>query len=110
MAKFNYINTDDWFESEYIRNRVQAIVEDRLADDSRQEECRHLMRFWWHMSMGYTEITYNELERNISPEKMCVLNELFEAIGNGSEYVLTWIEKCENTLPKIDELRSANPS
>jgi hypothetical protein len=95
---------EDWFHDHIQADRVGAIVVERLADDRIQEECRYLMRLKWHFHMGYEEVSYEELQRFVSAEKMKLLDELFACIAT-RDYVgiETWVERCESELPVIED-------
>jgi hypothetical protein len=40
------------------------------------------MRLWWHLDMGYQEVSYQELQQYVSPSKMARLDRLFDAMAD----------------------------
>lgn len=90
------LKLSDSFEDEKQISRIQDIIQYRLADDRNQQECRYLMRFWWQFSVSYQEVTLEELENFVSPEKLQIILELLTAIENGSGSIIAWIDKYEN--------------
>ena len=77
---------------------------DRLADDRFQEECRYLMRLWWHLQMAYQEVSYSQLERNVSLEKLALLDELFRAIADADyESIDNWVQVCESSVDLLED-------
>ena len=95
---------DDWFRDQTQADRVGGIIVDRLADDRIQEECRYLMRLKWHFHMGYQEVSYEELQRYVSAEKMKMLDELFAQIA-AKDYVGIdkWADRCKEELPVVQD-------
>ena len=78
------------------RRRVQQVVQDRLADDEDQDECRYIMRFWWQLAMSYTEVTLEELREHVHEPKLTAIEALIDAIRSSSDDVQTWIDATEN--------------
>jgi hypothetical protein len=103
-------NKEVWFRNEAQLEDVRRIIHDRLADDTYQNECRYLMRFWYHLTMPYQEVSYNELKKNVSKHKMDILEELFDAIDSSFEYIDSWIYKYESELPSLEERPRSNLS
>lgn len=62
------------------RRRVQQAVHDRLADDQDQDSCRYIMRFWWQLSMSYTEVTLEQLREYVHEPKLTAIERLIDAI------------------------------
>ncbi|MEZ0115635.1 hypothetical protein ABH920_009676 [Catenulispora sp. EB89] len=83
------------------RQRVQQVVQDRLADDEDQDECRYIMRFWWQLSMSYTEVTLEQLREHVHEPKLSAIEALIDAIRSSSEAVQTWIDAAEDDFPII---------
>ena len=92
-----------WFRDERQLDEVRAIVHDRLANDRYQQECRYLMRFWWHLRMSYEEVAYEDLLLHLSDRKIKVLEALFDAIDTSHDAIDDWIKKQENDWPMIDK-------
>jgi hypothetical protein len=82
---------------------VRDIIQSRLADDRNQNECRYLMRFWWQLSMGYQEVTLQELEQNIAGEKLEIILKLLSALGKDYQAIDNWIEYHSNALEIIQD-------
>jgi hypothetical protein len=82
---------------------VQDIVHSRLADDRNQTECRYLMRFWWQLIMNYREVTLQELEENITAEKLEIVLKLLNAVGKDYQAIDDWIVQYRNTLEVIQD-------
>ncbi len=60
------------------------------------------MRFWWQLAMGYQEVTLQELEEHISPEKYTIILELLHATQTGYAAIDTWIARY-GTLPVVQD-------
>lgn len=58
------------FRDKAQRRRAQAVIEERLADDRDQDECRYLMRFVWQLAMTYQEVSTHELQAHVSAGKL----------------------------------------
>ncbi len=96
--------TDTWFRDEIQMKAVRAVIADRLADDRYQQECRYLMRLRWHLCMSYQEVSYTQLRRHVSPEKLELLDELFQLIAEAKHDAIDlWIDRCEADYPVIDQ-------
>lgn len=91
-----------WFRDERQRAQVRMIVMERLADDLYQQECRYLMRFWWHLEMTYQEVSYEELKLHLSGRKMEVLETLFDAIEGSHSAVDEWISQQQKNWPRLE--------
>ena len=82
---------------------VREIVQTRLADDERQEECRYLMRFWWQLIMTYREVVIEELEENLSLMKFTIIKNLIDATDESHEAIDEWIQVCIKDFPVIED-------
>lgn len=71
----------EWFRDESQLQTVREVLHARFADTRSQEECRYLMRLWWHLDMGYQEVSYDELCQFVSPSKLARLNKLFDLMA-----------------------------
>lgn len=83
------------------RKRLQQIVMNRLADDRDQDECRYLMRFWWQLSMSYTEVTIEELREHLHEPKLAAVEALIAAMRSSADEVQAWIAQAETTFPVV---------
>jgi hypothetical protein len=83
------------------RERLRQIVINRLADDRDQDECRYLMRFWWQLSMSYTEVTIEELREHVHEPKLAAIEALVAAMRSSAEEVQAWIAQAEVTFPVV---------
>ncbi|MEU9100036.1 hypothetical protein [Streptomyces sp. NPDC048361] len=83
------------------RQCVQALIDSRLADDREPQECRHLMRFWWQLSMPYREVSLAELRLNVSQQKLDVVTELIRAIRSSHEEIDAWLSGTVQTFPVL---------
>ncbi|MEO0964887.1 MAG: hypothetical protein AAFY08_07175 [Planctomycetota bacterium] len=103
-------NSENWFTSATQREAVCDLVESRLADVADQEECRYLMRLWWHLrGHGCNYVQYRELEANLSPEKMKLVDELLAAIEEGEPSVDDWIQRVSILEPVDERCASLSP-
>jgi hypothetical protein len=87
------------------REQQQAardVVQNHLADDRDQNECRYLMRFSWQLAMGYQEVTLRELEEHLSPENHAIILELLHATQTGYAAIDAWIARY-GTLPVVQD-------
>ncbi|MBR7835561.1 hypothetical protein KDL01_19955 [Actinospica durhamensis] len=84
-----------------LRERVQFVIHDRLADDLDQDECRYIMRLWWQLSMRYTEVTLEQLREHVHEPKLTAIEELIAAIRSAPADVEAWIDTAENDFPII---------
>ncbi len=82
---------------------VREVVQTRLADDRNQEQCRYLMRFWWQLSMSYREVGIEELEENLTPAKLAIINDLLEAASHGHDAIDKWVHKYSKELAVIKD-------
>ncbi|MFO0748458.1 MAG: hypothetical protein U1F43_22750 [Myxococcota bacterium] len=87
-----------WFRDEAQRDRVRSIVRERVADDRRQDECRYLMRFWWHLIMPYREVSYDELREHLEPPALALIDALLAAIEAGHAAIDGWADRAESAL------------
>lgn len=55
------------FRDEHQRRQVQELIQDRLADDRAQDECRY---FVWQLSMSYREITMDAPREHVDQGKL----------------------------------------
>ena len=83
------------------RKRVQQIVLNRVADDRDQDECRYIMRFWWQLSMSYTEVTVEELREHVHEPKLAAIERLIAAMRTSAEAVQAWIAEAEIAFPVV---------
>jgi hypothetical protein len=83
------------------RKRLQQIVMNRLADDRDQDECRYLMRFWWQLSMSYTEVTIEELREHLHEPKLAAVEALIAAMRSSADEVQAWIAQAETTFAVV---------
>jgi hypothetical protein len=97
------IDLSGGFRDDAQRRRVQAVIHDRLADDRKQDECRHLMRFWWQLSMSYQEVTAEELRTNVGEAKLDVIESLIRAIRSSPDQIDAWIRTTEQAFPVIHD-------
>ena len=94
---------DSWFRDEGQKESVCSVIMDRLADDRYQQECRYLVRLWWHIRMSYQEVSYAQLRTHVSVKKLESLDELFQSIADRDhDAVDRWIENCEDVYPVVD--------
>jgi putative transposase len=63
--------------------RAQAVIQERLADDRKQNECLYLTRFAWQLLMTYQEVTTRELRTHVGAAKL-------EAVAYGPNEVWSW--------------------
>jgi hypothetical protein len=91
----------DGFRDEHQRHRVAALIQQRIADDRDQDECRYLMRFCWQLSMTYDEVTMPALREHLTEAKLPVISELVQAIRQSPDSVDAWIHAVEDTWPVI---------
>jgi len=97
-------DTDNWFRDIDQANSVREVIKTRLADDRVQEECRYLERLVWHTMMGYREVSYSELEKYMSPNKMFILGELFHFVARADHSSIDrWVIHYESELPIIED-------
>jgi hypothetical protein len=87
------------FRDELQRRRARAVIQDRLADDRKQDECRYLMRFCWQLLMPYREVSEEELQAHVAPGKL----EALEAIRTSPDQIDIWIVSAENAFPIIHD-------
>jgi hypothetical protein len=83
------------------RGRAQQVVHDRLADDRDQDECRFIMRFWWQLSMSYSEVTLEQLREHVHEPKLTAIEGLIEAIRSSAQDVELWITAMEEAFPVV---------
>jgi hypothetical protein len=88
------------FSHKKQQQAARDVVQNHLADDRDQNECRYLMRFWWQLAMGYQEVTLEELEEHLSPAKHAIILELLHATQTGYAAIDAWIARY-STLPVI---------
>ncbi|MFC5185393.1 hypothetical protein [Actinomadura harenae] len=81
--------------------RMRAVIHSCLADDRRQEECRYLMRFWWQLSMSYTEVSPEELRTHVGERKLAAVEALITAIRTSPERIDAWLDVIELEFPAI---------
>ncbi|MFB6821282.1 hypothetical protein ACFCXA_06790 [Streptomyces virginiae] len=93
----------DGFRDDGQRGCVQAVVHSRLADDREPQECRYLMRFWWQLSMGYQEVSLEELRLNVGRQKLDALMELISAIRSSHDEIDAWLDAAEKRFPVIQD-------
>jgi arginine utilization protein RocB len=89
------------FRDEVQRQRVQLVIHDRFADDRNQDECRYIMRFWWQLSMSYTEVTAEQLMQHVNEPKLTALEELIDAIRSSAEAIDAWAASAEAAFPIV---------
>ena len=102
--KFNS-GKDSWFRDDAQRWAAREIIKARLADDRYQEECRYLMRFWWHLEMPYQEVSYIELRNHLSEQKLEALEALFDVIDTSYQRIDVWLQR----YSLLDELGRPPP-
>jgi len=91
----------EWFQNESQLNSVREALHSRFADVGSQEECRYLMRLWWHLDMGYQEVSYEELQQFVSPPKMSMLNLLFDSMARRDyESIDKWVRQVTREMPE----------
>ncbi|WP_328442765.1 hypothetical protein [Amycolatopsis sp. NBC_00438] len=83
--------------------RAQAVIEERLADDREQDECRYLMRFMWQLAMTYQEVSARELQAHVSVGKLNAVEALIEAIRCSPDRIDAWILSAEQAFPIIHD-------
>ncbi|MFF4591469.1 hypothetical protein [Amycolatopsis sp. NPDC001319] len=91
------------FRDEAQRRRAQAVIQERLADDREQDECRYLMRFVWQLAMPYQEVTTRELQAHVTAGKLEAIEALIEAVRCSPDQVDAWIVSTEQTFPVIHD-------
>ena len=67
------------FRDEAQRRRAQGVIQERLADDREQDECRYLVRFVWQLAMTYPDVSLRELRSHVSVAKLEAVEALIEA-------------------------------
>ncbi len=92
LSGINFYDTSTWFINDLQRSAVREVVFE-MADDTYQEECRYLTRFWWYLADYPYNFRPEELDRYVSPTKLQMLEELFRAIASNPEAVKDWIQK-----------------
>src|SRR5262245_20952086 len=102
--------TDRWFSSAEQLDRVSDIIMTRLADDHFQEECRYILRFWWHLRMSYREVSHLELEAYVSKGKLEIIDQLLAAIDAGPDAVDRWVADCRLLPPVVDRRDEVVPT
>ena len=85
------------------RRRAQSVIEERLADDREQDECRYLMRFVWQLAMTYREVTRRELEAHVRADKLEAVEALIDAIRSSPDRIDAWIHSTERAFPVIHD-------
>ncbi|WP_330310598.1 hypothetical protein OHS17_01000 [Streptomyces sp. NBC_00523] len=93
----------DGFRDVEQRQRVQAMIASRLADDREPQGCRYLMRFWWQLSMPYREVSVAELRLNVGQQKPEVAVELVSAIRASHEEIGAWLCGSVQTFPVLQD-------
>jgi hypothetical protein len=91
------------FRDERQRRRVQTMIEERIADDRDQDECRYLMRFLWQLSMTNDEVTMPELREHVDEAKLRVISELIRAIRLSPDSIDAWIQTAADAWPCIHD-------
>ncbi|WP_157429828.1 hypothetical protein [Actinomadura oligospora] len=91
------------FRDEEQLTRVRAVIEWRLADDRRQQECRYLMRFWWQLSMPYREVSLEELRAHLGERKLAAVEALIAAIRTSPERIDAWADVVEPEFPVVHD-------
>jgi hypothetical protein len=81
------------FSHDGQQQTARDVVQNRLADDRDQNECRYLMRFWWQLAMSYQEVTLEELEEQLSAEKHAIILELLHATQTSYAAIDAWIAR-----------------
>jgi hypothetical protein len=95
---------ETWFRDNEQDNSVATLILHRLADDMIQNECRYLCRLIWHFHMGYQEVSYDELVKYVSKNKMDILNKLFNCIYEKNYASIDeWISMVEKEYPLIED-------
>jgi hypothetical protein len=59
------------------------------------------MRFWWQLSMSYTEVTLEQLREHVDEPKLTAIEALIDAIRSSSDDVQAWIDATEDDFPII---------
>jgi len=59
------------------------------------------MRFWWQLSMSYTEVTVEQLVECVNEPKLTAIEELIDAIRTSAEAVDAWIAAAEAAFPIV---------
>jgi hypothetical protein len=91
------------FRDDQQRRRAASVVMDRLADDREQEECHHLMRFWWQLSTSTRQVDEAELAATVGPRKLAAVRALISALRSSPEDVDRWIETTVEGFPVIHD-------
>jgi hypothetical protein len=91
------------FRDDDQRHRVGMVIHRRLADDREQDECRHLLRFQWQLSMTYTEVTVDELRAHVRAEKLAVVEALIDALRSSPDDVERWIQETVRSFPEVQD-------
>lgn len=99
----NLTDLSNGFRDGAQRRRTQAVIEERLADDRQQDECRYLMRFWWQLAMNYREVTARDLQTHVSEGKLKAVETLIDAIRSSPERIDAWILSAEQAFPVIHD-------
>lgn len=57
------------------------------------------MRFWWQLSMSYSEVTLEQLREHVHEPKLTAIEVLIEAIRSSAQDVELWITATEEAFP-----------
>ncbi|WP_395730340.1 hypothetical protein [Prosthecobacter sp.] len=84
----------DWFRDEHQLERVLGALHSRFADVRDQEECRYLMRLWWHLDSLCQQVSYKELHEFVSAQKMRRLDQLFDLMAaRNYDAIDSWVAR-----------------
>ena len=83
--------------------RAIAVVEQRLADDRDQEECRRLMRFSWQLRTELPQIDEHKLMAALGDTKLQAVRALINALRSSPAAVDRWIETTTTTFPVVHD-------
>lgn len=61
------------------------------------------MRFWWQLSMPYSEVSMQDLRLNVHQRKFDVVEELINAIRSSHARIDVWTASAEQAFAVIED-------
>lgn len=61
------------------------------------------MRFWWQLSMSYSEVSLEELRTHVGERKLAAVEALIAAIRTSHDRIDAWAEIVEVEFPVIHD-------
>lgn len=61
------------------------------------------MRFWWQLSMSYSEVSIEELRTHVGEHKLAAVEALITAIRTSHERIDAWADVVEQDFPIIHD-------